>query len=92
MRFYTGIFVHPTAIGQKMILNSMKFLKCYEEMQGRVMRKKPIRRCEKGMARLLELFHLAVPETVTVIEDFCRTMNDMEYINGRFEQNFLWNN
>ena len=92
MRFYTGIIVRPTAVGRKMVLTGMKVLKCYDEMQGRVMRKRPSKRCEKGMARLEELFHLAVPETVTVIEDFCRTVSDTEYINGRFEQKFSWRN
>lgn len=88
MRFYTGVLVRPTAVGRNGILRLLKILKCYEGMNGRVMRKKKIKRCEEGTKKLQELFDLVVPETVTVIEDFCRTLGDAEYLSGRFERNF----
>jgi len=88
MRFYTGVLVRPTSIGRNGILKLMKLLGCYEGMNGRVMRKKKSKRCEEGTKKLQELFDLVVPETVTVIEDFCRTLGDAEYLSGRFERNF----
>ena len=36
---------------------------------------------------LLELFRLAIPETLTVLEDFYNTLGEAEEISGRFERN-----
>ena len=88
MRFYTNVVVRPTRVGRRILLRGMKLFRVYDSMQGRVMRKKRSKRCIEGSRRLLELFHLAVPETVTVIEDFCRTLGDSDYISGRFGRNF----
>ena len=88
MRFYTGVVVRPTKLGRKSLLAVMKLAGVYDSMQGRIIRKRRSQRCIEGTKELLELFRLAVPETVTVIEDFFRTLEDQDYISGRFERNF----
>lgn len=87
MRFYTGLMVRPTALGRKGLVMIMKALKL-DSVEGHVMKSKRSQRCEEGTVKLSQLFHLAVPEAVTVIEDFCRTLGDPKYICCRFERNF----
>ncbi len=88
MRFYTGVVVRPTKMGRCLLTNGMKLIGIYEGMHGRVMRTIPVKRCEDSTRQLQELFQLSVPETVTVVEDFCSTLHDIEYLNARFERNF----
>lgn len=88
MRFFTGVVVRPTAMGRKTLFTAMKLIRVYDSMQGRVIRRKRSQRCIESSRELLELFRLAVPETVTVIEDFYRTLGEPDYICCRFERNF----
>lgn len=37
---------------------------------------------------LMALLRLAIPETVTVLEDFYDTLEDVQNLNGRFERNY----
>lgn len=52
------------------------------------MRKRPLRRCEQSTEELMALLRLAIPETVTVLEDFYDTLEDIQNLNGRFERNY----
>ena len=36
----------------------------------------------------MALLRLAIPETLTVLEDFYDTLDEPEEINGRFERNY----
>jgi len=51
--------------------------------------KKRNKRYLESTKRLLDLSRLAVPETVTVIEDFWETVENGQYLNYRFERNYL---
>lgn len=50
--------------------------------------KRPLRRCEQSTEELMALLRLAIPETVTVLEDFYDTLEDVQNLNGRFERNY----
>lgn len=88
LRFYTGITVCRSGLKRRFLLKGMQFLGVYDSMQGHVMRRKPLKKCAESTERLVGLFKLAVPETLTVIEDFYDTLEDKSYLNGRFERNY----
>ena len=88
LKFYTGITVCHRFPKRMFLLWGMRLLGAYDSIQGHIMRRKPLRRCEQSTEELLELFRLAIPETLTVLEDFYNTLGEAEEISGRFERNY----
>lgn len=88
MKFYTNITVCSNCFKRNFLLNMARFTKASDAIQGRIIKKKKSKRCEESNQMLLHLFRLAVPETVTVMEDFYNTITDMDYLNYRFERNY----
>lgn len=88
MKFYTNIMVCSNSLKRKALLCLLQMTGAYDSMQGHIMRKKVSRRCEESTQELYRLFKLAIPETVTVLEEFYRTLLDEEYLNYRFDRNY----
>lgn len=88
MHFYTGITVCRNVLKRKVLLRCLRVGGIYKQTQGRVIRKKRLQRCTESSRELLTLVRLAVPETVTVLEDFYHTLGDRDYLNYRFERNY----
>lgn len=88
LRFYTGITVCRCGLKRALMLKGMKLLGVYKSMQGHIMRKKPLKKCIESTEELMTLIRLAVPETITVIENYCETLDDANFLNGRFERNY----
>lgn len=88
MKFYTGIMVCRSPWRRSLMLKCMKFSGVYEEIQGRLMRKQHFARCQESTEELLHMVKCAVPETVTVLEEFYRTLEDPDAINYRFSRNY----
>jgi len=88
MRFYTGLTVCRNAFKRKALLGCMRCGRIYKKVQGRVIRKKRLKRCEESTKELLAMLRVMVPETVTVIEEFYQTLSEEEYLNYRFERNY----
>lgn len=89
MHFYTALTVCPNPLKRKVLLAVSRAVNAEELVAGRVMMKKRSKRCMEGSAELLRLIRLAIPETVTVIEDFYETIEDENYLNCRFDRNYL---
>ena len=87
LRFYTGVTVGG-GLKRAILLQGMRLLGVYSSLQGQIMRKKPLKRCAESTGELVSLFKLAVPETLTVIEDFYDTLEERGYLNGRFGRNY----
>ena len=71
-----------------LLLWGMRLTGAYDSIQGHITRKRPLRRCEQSTEELMALLRLAIPETVTVLEDFYDTLEDIQNLNGRFERNY----
>lgn len=88
MKFYTGITVCRSPWKRKIMLKCMKLSGVYEETHGRIMRKQHFARCQESTEKLLHMVKCAVPETVTVLEEFYQTLEEPEAINYRFSRNY----
>lgn len=88
LKFYTGVTVCRSGAKRALLLRVMKILGVYDSIQGHIMRKKPLKRCAESTEELVTLFKLAVPETLTVVEDFYDTLEERGYLNGRFGRNY----
>ena len=88
LKFYTGITVCHRFPKRMLLLWGMRLTGAYDSIQGHIMRKRPLRRCEQSTEELMPLLRLAIPETVTVLEDFYDTLEDIQNLNGRFERNY----
>lgn len=88
LKFYTGVTVCRSGLKRRILLKGMKICGVYDSMQGHIMRRKPLKKCAESTEELLVLFKLAVPETITVIEDFYVTLEETGYLNGRFGRNY----
>lgn len=88
MKFYTGILVCRSRWRRRLTLRLMRLTGAYEEVQGRLMRKQHFARCQESTEELLQMVKCAVPETVTVLEEFYRTLEDPKTINYRFSRNY----
>lgn len=88
MKFYTNITVCPTALKRKLLLGLAKSSGLYKFVHGRVIRKYPLPACKQSTEELLRLFRLAIPETVTVLEDYYRCAQTGEEIGYRFHRNY----
>lgn len=88
LRFYTGLTVCHTVVKRRFLLRILKLCGVWDAMQGHVMRRKPLKKCMESTETLFGLMKLAVPETVTVIEDFYGTMEEPAYLNVRFARNY----
>ncbi len=88
MKFYTGITVCHSSLKRFFLLKGMRIAGIYEETHGRVMRKRPFPRCEESTGELLRMVKCAVFETVTVLEEFYRTLDEPAALNYRFFRNY----
>ena len=88
MKFYTGITVCRLPLKRKIMLKFMKMLGAYEEAHGRIMRRQHFARCQESTEELLHMVKCAVPETVTVLEEFYQTLEEPDTINYRFSRNY----
>lgn len=90
MRFYTGLTVCHTPVKRLCLLKGMRIFgkRIYGEAHGRVMRRYHFKRCKESTEELLQLMKCAVPETVTVLEEFYGTLDQPEEINYRFSRNY----
>lgn len=88
LKFYTNLTVCPTELKRKLILSSAQASGIYRMVQGRVIRKNPLPVCAESTRELVNLFKLAIPETVTVMEDYCRSIENGEELNYRFYRNY----
>lgn len=88
MKFYTGITVCPTPLKRKVLLGASKAVGAYSLVQGRIMRKEPRPVCAESTEELERLFWLAVPETVTVLERYYRSVLSGEDVDARFDRNY----
>ena len=88
-RFYTSILVCSNPFQRLPLTRLLHLTGLYKEVQGRMIMKKRNKRYLESTKRLLDLSRLAVPETVTVIEDFWETVENGQYLNYRFERNYL---
>lgn len=90
MWFYTRVTVSRGCVRRAFLLKILKILGIYDETQGRVMRKSPSKRCEQSNRELMVMIKCAVPETVTVLEEFYETLEDVDYLNYRFSRNYKY--
>ena len=88
MRFYTGVTVCRNPLKRKLLLRLLRIFKVYDETQGRILRKKPVSRCQESTGELVSMVKCAVPETVTVLEEFYNTLGEEGHINYRFQRNY----
>ncbi|MDO4345241.1 MAG: zinc dependent phospholipase C family protein [Eubacteriales bacterium] len=88
MKFYTNFTVCPTEFKRKILLSLARTGGFYSMVQGRIIRKKPRASCEESTRELKRLFRLAIPETVTVIEDFYRNIESSGELGYRFWRNY----
>ena len=88
LKFYTGITVCHRFPKRMLLMWGMRLTGAYDSIQGHIMRKRPLRRCEQSTEELMALLRLAIPETVTVLEDFYDTLEDIQNLNGRVERNY----
>lgn len=84
MKFYTNITVCPTAVKRRLLLGAARAAGAYRLVQGRIIRKHPLPVCEESTRELKRLFRLAVPETVTVLENYYRGTLAGEEVDSRF--------
>lgn len=88
MKFYTNATVCRTPLKRKLLLGAAKFLGVSTFVQGRVILKYPRLSCEQCTEELKRLFKLAIPETVTVLEEYYRNVQRQEEIAFRFRRNY----
>lgn len=88
MKFYTNTMVCASSFKRYSLLKMMHAAGVYDSMQGHIMRRKKSKRCEESTDELYRLLKLAVPETVSVVEEYYKTIEDKDYLNYRFERNY----
>lgn len=88
MKFYTGVTVCRTPLKRNLMLGAARILGISSMVQGRIMKKDPVERCLESSGELKRLFKLAVPETVTVLNEFYRNIGETGELNPRFNRNY----
>lgn len=88
MKFYTNITVCKTKLKRNLLLGAARGIGIYRFVQGRVIRRHPLPVCKQSTEELTHLFKLAIPETVTVLEDFYRSVQNGEEMSFRFHRNY----
>ncbi len=88
MKFYTNITVCPTAFKRRLLLGAAKTFGIYRFVQGRVIRKCPLPVCRQSTEELKQLFKLAIPETVTVLEEYDKCLQNGGEVSFRFHRNY----
>lgn len=88
MRFYTDITVCPTSLKRRALLGLAKACGIHRFVQGRVIRRYPLPVCKESTEELKRLFRLAIPETVTVLEEYYRCVQSGEKTGSRFQRDY----
>lgn len=88
MKFYTNITVCATGLKRKALFGLAKLVGAYPYVKGRVILKHPRPVCGQSTEELMRLFRLAIPETVTVVEEYYRCVRSGEEISFRFHRNY----
>lgn len=88
MKFYTGITVCKGPFKRNFMLGMGRITGIYDLVQGRVIRRQPVTRCIQSTCELKRLFKLAVPETVTELDEFIRNIRNTGELSARFQRNY----
>ena len=88
MKLYTGITVCKGPLKRNFMLGVGKVAGIYDLVQGRIIRRQPVERCLQSTQELKRLFKLAVPETVTVLDEFLKNIESTGELNPRFNRNY----
>lgn len=88
MKLYTGITVCGNSFKREAMLKVAKLSGIYGLVQGRIMRTQPVERCIRSTRELKRLFKLAIPETVSVLDDFYLNIDRTGELNARFNRNY----
>ncbi|MDO5540893.1 MAG: zinc dependent phospholipase C family protein [Eubacteriales bacterium] len=88
MKFYTNMMVCHTALERRILRGIARVTGIYWLLQGKVILKRPRKKCSESTAELKRLFSLAVPETVTVLEGYYRAVIENRELDARFNRNY----
>lgn len=73
---------------EKVVLGGMKALRCYDSLEGQVMRKSANPVCEESTEKLASLYQKAVEDAPAALENLYNCMYGREQLSERFERNF----
>lgn len=88
MKFYTGMMVCHTGLERRILRGLARITGAYYFIKGKVILKRPREKCLESTEVLRHLFLKAVPETVTVMEDFYRSVMENKELDERFYRNY----
>lgn len=73
---------------EKMILGGMKALRCYDSMEGQVMRKKESAVCKASAEKLAVLYQKALEDAPAALENLYQCLYGQGQLSPRFDRNF----
>lgn len=85
---YDSLLTCRSDLKEKVILNGMKVLGCYDNLEGQVMRKKPNPVCGESTEYLVALYQKAVEETPAILENLYESLYGRSELSSRFERDY----
>ena len=73
---------------EKIVLGGMKVLRCYDSLEGQVMRKKKNPVCEESTEHLIGLYQTALGETPAILENLYNCMYGEVSLSSRFNRDY----
>lgn len=85
---YDKLLTCKSTAKEKIILGGMKALRCYDSMEGQVMRKQPGEICKESTEKLTELYQKAVEEAPEALQNLYDCLYGRGELSTRFDRNF----
>lgn len=88
MKFFDRLLTCKGKVKETVLLNGMKVLHCYDSMEGQIMRKEPVSRCEESTKHLMKLYGEALEEAPDVLANLYDCLYREGRLSERFQRNF----
>lgn len=85
---YDKLLTCKSDLKEKVILGGMKVLRCYDSMEGQVMRKTPSVVCRESTEKLVQLYQKALEEAPAALENLYESLYGKEELSARFDRDF----
>lgn len=85
---YDRLLTCRSPFKEKIILGGMKVLRCYDSMEGQVMRKQPGEVCRESTEKLVALYRKALEEAPEALENLYECLYGREKLSPRFDRDF----
>ena len=88
MYYYKMLLTSPHSVKRNLLISLLHVTGHYESMQGHLLRPDANPKSATTNPELLQLFKEAIPDTVSILQDFHETVISGKNLNERFNRNF----